>query len=206
MLLKYRIGAKFWKLSTTCVNLWLALAYRLPARRALWLLQAWRISTRFNASSFFNNFKIFQNVGWHAAAVAWKLLCHPSMQFVVLGSSSYVLWNIFLKLIEKKWSSLRSILFEPTNKFVPEKVEKVVIVLVEDVPQITCKFLKVCYNVAWWSERKRWYHTQGVDKILPTSFLQSNLFNSFPEIFRKVIETTLHFSTRQVCSSSANRN
>ena len=85
-------------------------AYRLLAGGALWPPSAWRVFAWFNASSFFNNFKNFQNVWWHAVTVAWKLLCHPTMQLVVLGSLSNLLWNISQSLIEKSGALRRAFL------------------------------------------------------------------------------------------------
>ena len=97
---------------------------------------------------------------------------------------------------------------KPADIVVLKIVEKVVAVFVESILEMICKFLKVSYNIVWWNNHKRWYHTQGVGKILLIciSFLQPSLMNSFPEICRKMIGTTLHFNTRNVCSSSVNRS
>ena len=154
MLLKYRIGAKFWKLSTTCINLWLASAYRLLAGGALWPPRAWRIFTQFNASSFFNNSKISRMLG-----DTQLLFLGNSYAILQCNSLFSVVRRMFCGTYPKDWlkrrSSLRSISSKPTNIVVITIVEKVVTVFVDGVPQMICKFLKVCHNILWWNKRKR---------------------------------------------------
>ena len=87
-ILKYLIGATFWKLSTTCIKLWLASAYRLLAGGGLWPPGAWRIFTRFNASSFFTNSKNFRMLG--------------DTQLLLLGNSNVILeCNSLLSVVRR---------------------------------------------------------------------------------------------------------
>ena len=94
---KYSILPLFWKLSTIAKIHWFASTYFIHWAGGGCPARFWIISTLIMFYSVRRRLIKFQKTGWHDDTSAWKRRCHPSTWLLVLGSLTYVLWNIFHK-------------------------------------------------------------------------------------------------------------